>query len=61
MATLTSTALPHQVPTSPKSSRHREAYPLTQLGIAVNVPLAKLLDETDPDTGFGLKPGGTQV
>jgi hypothetical protein len=44
-----------------KHPRHREAYHLTQLGVAANVrSLDKLLDEHDPDSGFGVKPGGPQ-
>lgn len=44
-----------------KHPRYREAYHLTQLGVAANVSLDKLLDEHDPDSGFGVKPGGPQV
>lgn len=61
----TSLPLPNQVP-SPKeirSIRHREAYHLTQLGTPappVSPSLSKLLDERDPESGFGVKPPGPQ-
>jgi len=53
--------LPNQVPLSPKertSFKHREVYHLTQLGIHTAPSLAKLIDETNPETGFGLKSPG---
>jgi len=53
-------SLPNQVPLSPRSIRYRDAYPLTQLGVSMQVPLAKLVDESDPESGFGVKPGGSQ-
>lgn len=60
---LTPTNLPNQVPSSKdsRSLRHREVYHLTQLGIFATVsPLSKLLDERDPESGFGIKPPGPQ-
>lgn len=42
------------------ATKHRAMFHMTQLGVAVNVPLTKLLDEADPESGFGFKPGGPQ-
>jgi hypothetical protein len=49
------------VPNDPyKPPRYLEAYHLTQLGMALSIP-PHLLALDDPDSGFGLKPGGPQV